>query len=356
MLFGPNTHSKYRIEWKEIPPEAKEEITRLIPDHYNFDEIDKDNIFQIDEWEKMSNNFKVKVRSGGKWIDVLFRKHIQLKDKESISVLDKIFGFLRKQNVPIPSIILTKDGQTTFKEKENFYVMFEFIEGNHYRGTIEELKEVARQIAYFHRALKKIPFVEDIKKKPLLLFPWSVDGWNKLFEAAEKKEKEIDTHFKENKEFIMEEAGRVEEALEKNPQLRKQFIHCDLHPQNTIFDNGRLVAILDFEGVRTGELCRDVANACHRFVRQFVVFQGKNWQETLAEGLRLFVGEYAKVNSFSQEEISLIPIFTRDELLRKLFKDLNLHYFEGYSKNVEGGELNKKLTLLKEASIIGENL
>ena len=351
-LFLPNNHSKYHIGWQAIPDKERKEILKLVSSHYKFDDIAESKIFQVREWERMSNNFRVRIRFGRKWSDVLFRRHIQIKDKKSLFVLDRIFEFLSKKEIPTPHIIQTKDSKTSFSHGNYFYVMYQFIPGDHYRGTLREFKEIARQIAFLHQALKKIPFLKEISQKPLLLAPWNMAGWQRLFADARSKKGKIDLIFNHYRDFILQQAGIVKESLDNMSKAKIQPIHCDLHPQNTIFKKEKLVAFLDFEGVRLGELCRDVANACHRFLRQFIVFQKKDWRRALPRGLEIFIREYTEVNPLKKNEISLFPVFISDELLRKIFKDLNLYYFRNYSRNVERGELEKKLNLLKEATII----
>ena len=301
----------------------------------------------------MSNNFRVRVKSEGKWSNILFRKHIQLKDKKSFDVLDKLFGFLLTEGVPVPRIVRTKDGKTTFQEGDSFYVMYEFIPGNHYRGTLKELKDIARQTALLHLALQETPFAREIAAKRQIVVPWTMEGWDAIFEAAKLKRGKMVDLVKESRDFILQEAEKIQKGFKNVRPTKMQPIHCDLHPQNTIFSKKeRLIAFLDFEGVRMGEGCRDAANACHRFVRQFAVCQGGEWRKTVPQGLKIFMKEYTKVSPL--KEVRLFPLYIQDEILRKIFQDVSRYCLENDQRQVEGGELEKKLTLLKEASILEE--
>ncbi|KKU07740.1 MAG: hypothetical protein UX10_C0006G0011 [Candidatus Magasanikbacteria bacterium GW2011_GWA2_45_39] len=343
-LFGPNNHSFYSIEWQVLGPELTASNSRLILDHYSFNKVVR--IQQVREWEKMSNNFWVVVESEGKESEILFRKHLQLKDQNSLAILSKIIHFLEEKKVPVPHIIETKAQQLFFKEAGHFYQSFEFIGGNHFRGTSRELQAAAQSIGRLHLALSVAPFEKEIIERPVILPPWTQDGWKELQIAADQKSGQFNAVVKEGLWHLVKQS----ENLAKNlVTARQQLIHCDLHPQNFIFKNDKLQAILDFEGVRMGELIRDVGNACHRLVRQFVVLQGGDWRTHLAEGLKIFLQAYSEVNPLNNQEILAIPYFIKDELLRKLFHNLNVYYREGDDKYLIGGELEKKLNLLREA-------
>jgi hypothetical protein len=98
-------------------------------------------------------------------------------------------------------------------------------------------------------------------------------------------------------------------------------------------------------------LARDVGNACHRFVRQFVVHQGRPWQETLAHGVRTFLRAYFAVNPLPDGERRLIPLFIKDELLRKLQSSFAKR-LSAADKRPYDGEVPKLIDLLKEVECI----
>jgi Ser/Thr protein kinase RdoA (MazF antagonist) len=348
-LFGENNHSKYEIEWEMIDEHRSIEIQELILRNYNVDGVEE-HIMQVKEWERMSNNFKVCVQVQGIQKTVLFRKNIRLNEEGSVAMCNKIVDFLQQRGVLVPVLVSTKQGGAFFQAGQHFYEMHDFISGNHFRGTKEELKQVGEGIAQLHKALEKIPFQEEIIARGKALSPWTVDVWNDIFRQADKREDDIDIMVMQNKEFIEGQIQKIQEAESRMKKLTKQIIHADLHPQNTLFEKEQLVGILDFEGAREGELTRDAGNACHRFARQFVVYQGKGYKETLQEGITIFLDSYEKVHPIQDK--SAIPALVTDELLRKLQSDIGAHYIKQDSSKVEGGELEKKLTLLKESEIL----
>lgn len=346
-IFKPNNHSRYEIKWKSITAGIENDLKKLIADNYGFEIAGA--IQEVDEWERMSNNFRVKVSRNGTAAEVIFRKHIQLQDENSIRLLDQVLDFLLGQGMKVPVVVLTKNKEKYFKSGGNFYQLYEFIPGDHFRGTTDELRVFAQSLAQLHKVFLTLPFKGQIEEKHNVLPAWDTAGWQKILSVAKNKTGKFEAIINEQTPLIL---GAID-AVTKNAQVlagaRVQVIRGDLHPHDTLYANGGLNAIIDFEGVRVGELVREVGNACHRFVRQFVVFQNHDWQRALPEGIKIFLSAYQSVNQLSDQEIKLIPIFIQDELLRKLFKDLNLYFFKNSPANIEGGELEKKLILLKEA-------
>ena len=160
-----------------------------------------------------------------------------------------------------------------------------------------------------------------------------------------------------NHQPLIEDAiKRIETRRHESANITAQPIHRDLHPHNTIFENSSLKALLDFADVSLGERVRDIGNACHRFVRQYIVFQEKPWQESVRIGLRLFLEQYHKHYPISEEEFIALPAFIYDELLGKLYYNLKVAYLDNDDRFVTGGQLEKMLTLLTEAQTIENEL
>lgn len=356
-LFGPNNHSKSEIIWRDVGFEKAEVLRKLLKENYSIPFVFS-NIEQVDAWEKLSNNFRVRTCfDHGERVSYehfLFKKHIQLQDEFLVNLSARILMYLRENGILVPSVFRTKTGQFYFSFDGYFFQLYEFIDGHYFQGTMGQLVKTAREIARIHVVFKKIPFADEIAQKPLDKQPWDLDTWFCMFEMASHVRTIWDYLILENEKFILGELSIVGENKEKIATARKQVVRNSLHPHDVLFAGDELRAIIDFEETGVNELVRDVGGACHRFARQYVVHQGKPWQEKLPEAVNVFLEEYLRVNALSKEEVQLMPLFIRDEILRKIFKFIKLFYFEESTQKIEGGELEKQLILLKEASIVGE--
>lgn len=345
--FLPNNHSNFSIHWKKVPGPTRTRIAFLVLKKYAFDRVHENEIHQVGEWEQMSNNFRVAVEIAGEKRYILFRKHLELNDKKTIDILDAVISYIGGMGIPAPRIIPTKYEEKSFFFEGNYYTAYEFIRGSHFRGTKRELIALAHALARLHRALAGIPYEAAVRRRKKLLPPWTKKQWDLIFKEASRNRTVIDKAILNSRALIisaMAEAQKVRQA-----KLKKQVVHGDLHPQNTIFENGEIKAFLDFENAIWAERIRDVANAMHRFVRQYIIYKGGYWKKLLAEGVFLFLETYKKTLPLEREEEKLISAVIMDELLRKLSKDISKHYFSGESGFLEKGELEKKLMLLREA-------
>lgn len=351
-IFKPNNHSKWQISWNPVSNLTLEETHNVLLIGYGISNITE--VRQIDEWEKMSNNFKIVLGTENGSKKFLLRKNISIKSAESLELMENLSAFLRDQaGVPTPQILKTGNGSLFFYHQEFFYQLFEFIEGSHFRGLEEELTDFAGNLARIHTALAHFPFIEEIKSRGgvKVINPWNIDGWGKIFSYSQRGSTEIDLAVASTQDIILKTATCVRAKPPKN--TRKQVIKGDQHPLNTLYENGRLVALLDFADAEFGELIKDIGNACHRFVRQFVVFQGGDWQKTLPRGLDIFFSHYQSINPLTEEEKALIPLAILDGLLQKTYSRLYKYYMTSESEIYNDiAELKKQLELLQEAELV----
>lgn len=349
-LFGPNNHSRYLIQWKPVNQETVKLITGLLTNWYEVSAVQE--VYQVDEWERMSNNFRVScTRQGHKEI-LLLRKHIADNKPDQLAFIDGVSKLLLANGVPTPRTINSREGKPWILVENHYWQVFEYIEGDHFRGAEKELLQVAKYIALFHKVLAQNPLSVP-QNRP---YPWTRSEWDKIFELANSGRNKTDQTVINHQSLIEKAIERVEARRHESVNIITQPIHRDLHPHNTIFENSSLKALLDFADVSLGERARDIGNACHRFVRQYIVFQQKPWQETIQKGLQLFLHEYHKHYPVSKEEFAALPAFIYDELLGKLYYNLKTAYLENDERFTTGGQLEKMLTLLTEAPTIETEL
>lgn len=349
-LFGPNNHSRYLIGWKTVTEETRALIRQLLTDSYEVSEIQE--VHQVDEWERMSNNFRVSCTRQGNQEKLLLRKHIASNNPERLTLTENIAKLLQANGIPIPRTINSREGKPWILVENHYWQIFEYIEGDHFRGTEPELLEAAKYLALFHKTLAQstLPIPHN---RP---YPWTRPEWSKIFEMAASSQNETDQTVIDHQSLIENAIRRVETHRHKSVDIATQPIHRDLHPHNTIFKDSFLKALLDFADVSLGERTRDIGNACHRFVRQYIVFQERPWQETIRIGLRLFLEQYHQHNPISKEEFAALPVFIYDELLGKLYYNLKMAYLDNDLRFVTGGQPQKMLALLTEAQVIESEL
>ncbi len=347
-LFAANNHSAFEIAFRPAEVAFCHTLAQALQEQYPFQSVDAGSIAQVNEAEQASNNFRVEVvgEDGGRRF-ILARKNIYLAQEQDVLFSVKTLAFLTEKGISVPRLMTTRSGEYYATFEGSRWQVFDFIAGNHYAGQAQELVEVARGIAALHRVLVAFPYQEELKHRGSMGF--SREGLEKVLQAASRKQDELDVAL----DGFAEEL-RAFAALRDQFQVtdaRQQVVHGDLHPHNTIFFDGKLRAMLDFDLMRYGELLRDVGFAAHRFSRQYAVCVGGG-AEQAALGFQQFLKAYREEYPLTDEEVRSLPFFMLDELLRRIVTDFSRYYFEGITRFANVRELEKKVTLLREAEYL----
>lgn len=319
-MFEPNDHSKWQVGWKVVSPECFEEVCTVLAQGYSIHEVQ--SVMQVDEWEHASNNYRVQYQIGGLTHEVLLRRHI-LQNPEGIRVSTALTRHLRHHGVPCPAVLLADGGRRFVEYGGHNWQMFEFAAGDHFRGEEDELRQAAVLSAKMHEVFDKL--------SPYRFPAWNIDQaigpldsayWDTIRELEEVNA--FERFVIVQRSFVHEHVGRVSEVL-RHIAYRDQLIHGDVHPQNFLFPPGQPCLILDFGNICFADYRYDIAMALHRLVRQFVVHQGKPWQDSILGGAAIFLGAYGMVDPSVERHVKLLPEFMRGLLLRKMAYNFGLY-------------------------------
>lgn len=349
-LFAANNHSAFEIAFRPAEATLRQVLSAALKERYPIQSVDAESIVQVNEAEQASNNFRVEaVGEDGQPRVLLIRKNILLAGEDDVLFSVKTLSFLRERGLSVPQLITTRSGSFFAEFEGSRWQVFDFIEGNHYAGQAAELVAAAQGFATLHRTLADFPYREELQRRRAAFQPFTLDGLEKVLAAAARNQDELDAtllgYAPELRAFtVRSEQFRVSGA-------RKQVVHGDLHPHNTIFADGQLRAILDFDLLQYGELLRDVGFAAHRFSRQHAVCVGGG-AEQAAVGFQRFLKAYREEYPLSDDEVRSLPFFMLDELLRRIVTDFSRYYFEGIARFANIRELDKKVTLLREADYL----
>lgn len=352
-LFGPNNHSKWEVLWSDTDNEQAQLVRELLQSHYAWDEILE--IKKSGAWEVQSKNFRVTVLENGSPLTVLVKKNPSSHTPGRLELVEHTLSYLLERGLPVPEILPTKDGSKHVTYVGTNWQVFSFLPGNYFRGTEGQLAETAKWVARLHTALNEASFIEQARVYGKAGKPWSTEIFQNIFASALEKTDELSRQLVAEKPIIEDMMKDVEARKKSVSVARRQVVRNSLHPHDTLFVDDKLQAIIDFEEIGEGELLRDVGGACHRFVRQFVVHQAKPWDETLSEGVKIFLESYVRENPLSRDELDLLPIFIKDELLRKLASAC-LKIPSQEKPGTYEAEALKFINLLKESKVIGERI
>ena len=347
-MFEANVHSKSQIRWKTVSPECFQEVCAVLGEDYNIYRVQL--VKQVDEWEQASNNYRVEYyrEPGESSRQILLRRHI-LQGPDEIIVSTEVIRHLRQRMIPTPAVFLAYADRRFVKRGDQYWQMSEFVAGNHFSGEEGELSQVAMLIAEMHEALDTVSPLRWSVAGLDQTYPLDLDCWTAGHDL--QGENAFEDFVMMRLSFLQEASARIANAL--LPVARKnEMIHADLHPQNFLFPPLQRCVVIDFGNICFADHRYDIAMALHRLVRQYVVYQGKPWQETLSRGIEIFVRAYGSIDPSVAQSTEILPKFMSALLLRKMAYNFGLYQRGARKWEVCLSQCTKFYGFLEEADAI----
>lgn len=262
-----------------------------------------------------------------------------------------IRGLIDRSFNLVARVYPTVSGQTylTWQRNENerpvYYALFDYLPGDDkytWVGplcTRKEYRSAAQILARFHQGaagLKPAGYRSEVGICELI--PQIADQVSRL--SPHTKGTFFDSFLLDHVHMIMQEIDKISSPLSelKSLNLPKLIIHCDFHPGNLKFFQGRVVGLLDFDWSKIDLRAFDVALALWYFFT--------NWWGTQAGWLRLdemkeFLAVYQntlekgkELEPLNESELESLPIFLRAANLYVF----NWAFEDYYNKSVDPAE------------------
>ena len=245
------------------------------------------NLGKTEKFEKLSDgfaniNYKITTAKG----DFLYRICKQQPIK-FINYELNLLSELEKNEFPIAKAIQGCDGSYMNQTTEGMVVIYEFIEGEKPKPNKQTVCEIAEAVAKLNNFKKW----EEFPRKNVIHIDNCISLIEK-FETAKYKFPEIFTYFEKYTKFL-------KEPLSENTP--KGIVHGDIFPDNTIFKNNKLLAIIDFEEACCDNLLFDVGMTINGFC-----FIDNKLNEEL---LNVFLKRYNQVRKMNEKEWELLPFY-----------------------------------------------
>jgi|TARA_Y100000034_G_scaffold52609_1_gene64611 Ser/Thr protein kinase RdoA (MazF antagonist) len=290
---------------------TKKEAQR-IANNYRLGKIKK-VIYLSEGW--VNWNFKLETDNGN--YVVQFVKYDKWKIKKMMVQfkLLKFLGNTKKDfpyKIPVPIKNIRKN--YLMKHKNKSLWVYDYIEGQTKKKlTKKEFQEIAKAMALYHK------YIFHFKEEPLgkySNFNWIIEKYETL--SKKKIKNKLDRLFVENSDFFLS----ILKKLKKLDYGKMIFTHSDFNNHNILFENGKLVGILDFDNLEYAPKIKDIAIGLTRGK-----YGSSEWDN---KKKKIFINTYKKINLLSKKEESLlIPILIRDCC------DTFWWFYEGMEKNRE---------------------
>ncbi|MCG8643299.1 MAG: homoserine kinase [Desulfobacterales bacterium] len=194
-----------------------------------------------------NENYKVTAQKGV----FLYRVCIQQDDIEKIRYEIRVLSALQKTGFPAAYPVPRTDGGFISDSARGRVVVYDFVEGEEPRIDEETAEEIGKHIALLNR----FPADETYSRKNTIHMEACLDLINR-FKSAPFQYPEIYSYFKGQTDYLIKPLAVT---------LPRGLIHGDVFPDNTIFSNGRLAALIDFEEVCVDTLLMEIGMSANGF-------------------------------------------------------------------------------------------
>lgn len=175
---------------------------------------------------------------------------------------------LQEHRFPVAGLVDTIDGESFVEHDNRMYELFRFIHGKRFDKSNPAAAESGRILAHFHDILREFQHEPTIKRKSfhqgeqLFSVISEVNEVLKEYEPAEQLEGMTDTiaYLREQYEHAYREIESVGYS-----SLPTGIVHGDWHPGNTLYKDGEIIAVIDFDSLRISPRITDIANGSLQF-------------------------------------------------------------------------------------------
>ena len=301
--------------------------------------------------EKPSNNFRVLTVDGNTFL----YKTGHLNQTGVQNAIHETLVYLAQQGTPVPHIYAARDDKS-YRVSANGQIicLHEFIDGEHYDGSLIELKEEAKQLALLHRTLQRLPDQKTLQDHLMPKFPHDKQTLAQLIGRVRANPvlDDFDEYVLKTLTIVEASSQGIDQSALRD--LPSQVIHYDIHPHNLLFDpkTNQLLAFIDFDTMCFSSRIMDVALAMHRAARTFGVNTERNNDigGNMRSRARLFLSTYEYFNPLTALEIRNIATILQDRSLGQIQYILYNHYVRGDPK--WSFDLQKQITLMQEAQAL----
>ncbi|PIN86298.1 hypothetical protein COV19_05820 [Candidatus Woesearchaeota archaeon CG10_big_fil_rev_8_21_14_0_10_44_13] len=274
-----------------------------------------------------------------------------------IAVADHLVG----RGIKTFTFIEAKDGRRYVREGDSQWMASIFIEGDHYKGTLPQLQQFAKELGRIDKSMQSFQNAIDseyveIPFKPEILRELKDLNKKAMSENPSEMDHLAQTVINEILEPMLQ--GIVEGV--KRYSFEPGITVGNIHPHHTLYEGDDLKAVSDPEKASFGyPVIEQISFSAHRFIRQAIVYMftchgvepNKEEIKRLMDG---FIKGYIKENNLSAKEIEAIPLMIAKTNAHKALRILQYHYgleIDTMGRPVEKlqSELYKFATHIREA-------
>lgn len=231
-------------------------------------------------------------------------------ENERVDAAHAVQNYLASNQFPVPRLLPTRgDRATALRLGGRVYELFEFIPGSRYDGSLAATSDAGHTLALFHKIVSGFHGAPPTHHPHgYHALPGCADALDHIPRDSRIGRPELAGVCNELRGLYLEAARRADRlGLREWPS---QIVHGDWHPGNTLYRGQRLVAVIDFDGVRPEQRALDIANGALQFSITMEGQEVEKWPDYLDESrFKRFCRGYDAVEGciLSTSEIQALP-------------------------------------------------
>lgn len=189
--------------------------------------------------------------------------------RNEVEYAHEIQNRLKEHGFPVAGLVETIDGKTFVEHDNRIYELFRFIQnGKRFDKSNPAAAESGRILAHFHNILREYPLEPSVKKKTFHQDENFFSIVSETYDVLAKNETS------EHLEGILDIVAYLREQYEAAyarvesvgfSTLPTSIVHGDWHPGNTLYKDGEIIAVIDFDSLRICPRITDIANGALQF-------------------------------------------------------------------------------------------
>lgn len=219
--------------------------------------------------------------------------------------------YLRGAGFPSAGLIGTRRGNNSMVQlNDRVYELFEFVDGEPFDRTPGPCGDAGRLLARLHRLVREY---QPRWPAPTWSYHDDTDVRARVDEIAARR-------------IARAEAGELRRLYDQaaaqagqgsGHPAAAQLLHGDWHPGNMIFRGDRVVAVLDFDGARSGPVAHDLAGGVLQFSLTRVGVDPDAWPDALdARRFAAFLRGYG--SSAAGADLTKLPALMAEALVTEV--------------------------------------
>lgn len=299
-------------EYDTFPPDE----LAIVSSHYDLGVISS-----IHEFRAGSTQSPKLIISCERGTYLLKRRAKGKDDPYKVAFTHGVQNYLADQDFPVPRLIGTRyENNSMLQLEDRVYEMFEYVRGVRYDGSPGKTLSAGTALATYHDLMAGYQSEWEPPQGSFHDANGVRAGLHSLsstlagHESAAGQEAEVLGLVQRLLDAYDEAADGVNRT--DFGQWPTIITHCDWHPGNMLFQEGKVVAVLDFDAAKLSPRVTDIANG----TLQFSIVAGsdnlEDWPDHFDESrVKRFLLGYEQLTPISPEELQVVPALMIEALI-----------------------------------------